>query len=59
MAKLKVTQVKSTIKKTENQKLNLLALGLKKINQSVEIEDKPELIGMVRKVKHLVKIENI
>ena len=59
MNKLRVTQIKSTIKRTENQKRNLIALGLKKINQSIEIDYKIEIIGMVNKVKHLVKIENI
>ncbi len=57
MAKIKVTKVKSAINRTKRQKLTLLALGLKKIGQTVEHEDTPNILGMVRKVNHLVSVE--
>jgi len=59
MAKIKITQIKSVIDRTERQKRTVEALGLKKINQSVEVEATPAIIGMVRKVNHLVAVENI
>jgi len=57
MAKIKVTKVKSAINRTKRQKLTLLALGLRKIGQTVEHEDTPNIIGMVNKVSHLVSVE--
>ena len=57
MGKIKVTQVKSAIKRTQNQKRTLEALGLKKIGQVVEHENTPNILGMVNKVKHLVSVE--
>ncbi|MBM3400897.1 MAG: 50S ribosomal protein L30 [Bacteroidetes bacterium] len=59
MAKIKITQIKSVIDRSERQKKTMQALGLKKINQSVEVEANPAIIGMVRKVNHLVAIESI
>ena len=59
MAKLKVTQVKSTIGKTKNQKLTMQALGLTKIGSSKEVEANAAMEGMIRKVGHLLKVENI
>ncbi|MBE8713553.1 50S ribosomal protein L30 [Sphingobacterium hungaricum] len=59
MAKIKITQIKSVIDRSERQKKTIEALGLKKINQSVEVEATPAIIGMVRKVNHLVAIEAI
>lgn len=59
MAKIKVTQIKSVIDRSERQKKTIEALGLKKINQSVEVEATSAIIGMIRKVNHLVAIENI
>ncbi len=56
MAKVKITQVRSTIKRPKNQKLNIAALGLGKINKSVEVEYTPSVAGMVRKVEHLVTV---
>jgi len=56
MAKIKIKKIKSEINRPSNQKLTLLALGLKKIGQVVEHEDTPSIVGMVEKVKHLVKI---
>ncbi|MEO8886615.1 MAG: 50S ribosomal protein L30 [Mucilaginibacter sp.] len=59
MAKIKITQIKSVIDRSERQKRTIEALGLKKINQSVEVEATAAIIGMVRKVNHLVAVENI
>jgi large subunit ribosomal protein L30 len=59
MAKIKITQIKSVIDRTERQKRTIEALGLKKINHSVEVEATAAIIGMVRKVNHLVAVENI
>ena len=59
MAKIKITQVKSVIDRSKRQKKTMQALGLKKINQAVEVEATPAIIGMVRKVNHLVAVESI
>lgn len=59
MAKIKITQIKSVIDRTERQKRTVEALGLRKINHSVEVEATAAIIGMVRKVNHLVAVENI
>jgi large subunit ribosomal protein L30 len=59
MAKIKITQVKSIIDRSERQKRTMKALGLNKMNQSVEVEANAAIIGMVRKVNHLVAIETI
>lgn len=57
MSKIKVTQIKSGIDRPEYQKRTLVALGLSKINRSVEVEANPAILGMVRTVSHLVKVE--
>jgi large subunit ribosomal protein L30 len=57
MKKIKVTLVKSPIDRPERQKLTLQALGLNKTNASREMEATPQVLGMVRKVNHLVKVE--
>jgi large subunit ribosomal protein L30 len=59
MAKIKITQLKSVIDRSERQKQTMVALGLRKINKSVEVEATPQILGMVRKVNHLVKVEEI
>ncbi|MGC6490700.1 MAG: 50S ribosomal protein L30 [Flavobacteriales bacterium] len=59
MAKIRLTQVKSKIGRPERQKRTILALGLKKINQSVEHEATPQVLGMVKKVAHLIKVEEV
>ena len=59
MAKIKITQVKSGIDRSERQKQTLIALGLKKMNASKEVEATPQILGMVNKVSHLVKVEEI
>lgn len=57
MAKIKVTQVRSSIKRTKDQKLTLEALGLRGIGKVVEHEATASILGMVNKVKHLVSVE--
>ena len=59
MAKLKITQIKSRIGSSALQKKKLEALGLRKINQTVEHDDSAIILGMVEKVKHLVRIEEV
>jgi large subunit ribosomal protein L30 len=59
MKKIKITQVKSGIDRPERQKLTLLALGLKKMHASREVEATPQILGMIRKVDHLVKVEEL
>ena len=59
MAKIKVTLVKSTIGQVESVKGTVSALGLKKIRSSKELDDSPAVQGMIAKVKHLVKVENV
>jgi large subunit ribosomal protein L30 len=59
MAKIKITLVKSKIGSTKRQKLILEALGLKKLNSSVEHEASPSIMGMVNKMNHLIKVEEI
>lgn len=59
MKKIKITQVKSIIDRSERQKRTVEALGLRKINATVEVEATPQILGMVRKVNHLVKVEEI
>lgn len=57
--KLKVTLKKSPIGYSKRQKLTLVALGLRKLNATVEHPDRPEIRGMVRTVSHLVEVEEI
>ncbi|MDE6779511.1 MAG: 50S ribosomal protein L30 [Alistipes sp.] len=59
MARLKITQVKSRIGASAQQRKNLDALGLRKINQSVEHDDSVIIKGMLERVKHLVRIEEV
>lgn len=59
MAKVKITQVKSTIDRSQRQRRILRALGLRKINQTVEKDLNPSIEGMIAKVNHLVSIETI
>jgi len=59
MKKIKITQVKSAIDRPERQKLTLKALGLNKLNASREVEATPQILGMVRKVDHLLQVEEI
>jgi len=59
MAKVKITQVRSVIDRPVDQKLTIKALGLGKRYKTVEVEFTPQIKGMVSKVGHLVKVENI
>jgi large subunit ribosomal protein L30 len=58
MAKIRVTQVRSQIGQTEKHRGTLRALGLGKIGRTAEHDDGPVLAGMLRKVRHLVKVDN-
>ena len=59
MARLRLTQVRSGIGQTQKHRGTLRALGLGKIGRSHELEDGPVVAGMLRKVRHLVKVENV
>ena len=58
MAKIKIKQVKSRINRPADQKRTLDALGLRKMNQVVEKNDSPQVLGMINKVRHLVEVTN-
>ena len=57
MGKVKITQVKSAIRRPADQKRTLIVLGIKKLNKTREMEDSPTVMGMIRKVEHLLKVE--
>ena len=57
MAKVKITQTRSTIKRPETQQLTMKSLGLRRVNQTVEVELTPQIKGMVKKVSHLVSVK--
>lgn len=57
MAKVKITQIKSSIDRPLRQKRTLKALGLTKINSTKEVEESPAINGMIKKVEHLIKVE--
>ena len=59
MTKVRISQVKSTIKRPENQKRTIQALGLGRIDKSVEVELTPQIQGMVNKVSHLVSVTEL
>jgi large subunit ribosomal protein L30 len=59
MAKVKITLVKSGIDRPKDQKATIVALGLKKMNSTVEVENTPQIAGMINKVNHLIKVEEI
>ena len=59
MAKLKITLVHSAIGRPENQKVTVRTLGLRKLQNSVIHEDTPQIRGMINKVQHLVKVEEV
>jgi large subunit ribosomal protein L30 len=59
MGKVKITQVKSIIDRPKKQKLTMKSLGFRKMNQTVEHEATPQVMGMIRKVQHLVKVETV
>ena len=57
MAKIKITQTGSPIRREKDQRAALIGLGLNKMNKTRELEDSPEVRGMIRKVQHMVRIE--
>lgn len=57
MAKIKITQTGSPIRRTKEQRATLIGLGLNKIRRTSELEDTPEVRGMIRKVHHMVEVE--
>ena len=57
MAKVKITQVRSVIDRSKRQKNTMIALGLRKMNSTREVEGTPQVLGMIEKVKHLLKFE--
>ena len=59
MSKLRVTQVRSIIDRPERQKRTMKAIGLRKMNQTVEVENSPEMKGMIASVAHLLKVEEV
>ena len=59
MGKVKITQVKSIIDRPKRQKMTMRSLGFRKMNQTVEHEATPQILGMIRKIQHLVKVESI
>ena len=59
MAKVKITQVRSIIDRPKKQKATMRSLGFRKMHQTVEHEVTPQILGMIAKVQHLVKVENV
>lgn len=59
MKKIRITLIKSVIDRPETAKRTVAALGLKKINASVEVEATPQILGMVRRAGHLLKVEEV
>jgi large subunit ribosomal protein L30 len=59
MKKIKITQIKSGIDRPERQKKTLEALGLRKLNATKEVDATPQIMGMIQKVTHLVKVEEV
>jgi large subunit ribosomal protein L30 len=59
MAKVRITQTRSAIKRKKNQKLTLEALGIRRLNHSVEHEGTPQILGMINVVSHLVTVEEV
>ena len=59
MGKVRISQVRSTIKRPNNQKLTIKALGLGRIDKTVEVELTPQIAGMIKKVHHLVSVTEI
>jgi large subunit ribosomal protein L30 len=58
VAKIKVTQIGSPIRRTQDQRATLVGLGLNKMHRTRELEDTPEVRGMIRKVHHMVSVED-
>ena len=58
MAKIKIKQTGSPIRRTKDQRATLMGLGLNKMHKVSELEDSPEVQGMIRKVRHMVEVQN-
>lgn len=59
MRRVRISQIRSTIKRPKNQKRTIQALGLGRINKSVEVELNPQIEGMIRKVNHLISVTEL
>jgi len=59
MAQVKITKIRSVIKRPKNQKLTMEALGLRKMGSTTVVEDTPQIRGMITVVRHLVKVEEV
>lgn len=59
MSRVRISQIRSTIKRPKNQKRTIQALGLGRINKSVEVELNPQIEGMIRKVNHLISVTEL
>ena len=59
MSKVRITQIRSAINRPKRQKQTLQALGIKKLHQTREMDVSPQVLGMIDKVKHLLKVEEI
>ncbi len=59
MGKLKITQIRSAIRRQENQKRTIEALGLRRLHHTVVQPDNPQIRGMIHKISHLLKVEEI
>ncbi|MBX9814234.1 MAG: 50S ribosomal protein L30 [Proteobacteria bacterium SG_bin5] len=57
MATIKITQTGSPIRRTKDQRATLIGLGLNKLHRTSELEDTPEVRGMIQKVRHMVQVE--
>jgi large subunit ribosomal protein L30 len=58
MAKIRITQIKSAIDRPVRQKATVKALGLRNLHHTVEVEATPQILGMVKKIEHLLKVEH-
>ena len=56
MAKIKIKQIGSPIRRTKDQRATLIGLGLNKMHKTVELQDSPEIRGMIRRVQHMVSV---
>jgi len=59
MKKYRITQIKSSIGSTERQKRTIQALGIHKLNNPIEVEGTPQILGMIEKLRHLLKVEEL
>ncbi|MBN8588923.1 MAG: 50S ribosomal protein L30 [Rhodothermia bacterium] len=59
MAQVKITKIRSVIKRPKNQKLTMEALGLRKMGSSTVVENTPQIRGMITVVRHLIKVEEV